>query len=362
MRVLYDGWIFAAQVAGGVSRYFSNIIQKLPPNFVPILTTRKNRTLNYPEHTALKVYNFPVFRPKRISIPMGEMYFRAVNRLSRPDVIHPTYYSRITGEKMSLKRCPLVITVHDMIHEIFSDTMDPHGVTAREKRKVILESDAVICVSENTKADLLKMINIPSERITVIHHASEIDASMAYGTEMVPEHPYFLYVGARGPYKNFDGLCMAIAKVAKTGQDIKLCVVGSAFNNNELKLIGELGLVHVIENYGEVTDSQLAKLYRCSAAFVYPSLYEGFGIPPLEAMACGTVVIAANCSSIPEVVGDAAVLFEPYEADNLTEALFFVINNPAKRSHFISRGYERAKNFNWEKTVAKTVQVYRSLL
>lgn len=362
MRVLYDGSIYAYQVAGGISRYFANIIKNLPPDFAPLLTTKKNRTLNYPEHPALKVYNFPVFRPGRIAIPLGKLYFRAVDRLARPDVIHPTYYSRLTGEKMSFRRCPLVITVWDMIHEIFSDTMDPHGVVAREKKEAILGSDAVLCISESTKADLLNRVEVPEERITVTHLAPEIDASISYGDEAVPEQPYFLYVGSRAPYKNFDGLCRAVAKVVKTGDDIKLCVVGSPFNSKELKLIGELGLMRVIENYGEVTDSQLAKLYRCSVAFVYPSLYEGFGIPPLEAMACGTAVIAANCSSIPEVVGDAAVLFEPSETDSLTEALFFVLNHPAKRSHFISKGYERTKNFNWEKTVMQTVQVYRSLL
>lgn len=362
MRVLYDGSIYGYQVAGGINRYFDNIIKNLPPDFVPILTTRKNRTLNYIEHPALKVHNFPVFRPGRISIPLGKLYFRAVDRLVRPDVIHPTYYSRLTGEQMSLRRCPLVITVWDMIHEIFSDTMDPHGVVAREKKAAILGSDAVLCISESTKADLLNRVEVPEERITVTHLASEIDGSISYGDEAVPEQPYFLYVGSRGPYKNFDGLCMAVVKVAKTRQDIKLCVVGAPFNSKELKLISELGLVRVIENYGEVTDSQLAKLYRCSVAFVYPSLYEGFGIPPLEAMACGTAVIAANCSSIPEVVGDAAVLFEPSETDSLTEALFFVLNHPGKRSHFISKGYERTKNFNWEKTVMQTVQVYRSLL
>ena len=362
MRILYDGFIYTTQVTGGINRYFANIIKNLPPDFVPILTMRKARNFNYPEHPALKAYNFPVFHPGRISIPLGKLYFRAVDRLVRPDIIHPTYYSLLTGEKMSIRRCPSVITVWDMIHEIYSDTMDPHGVVAREKKEAILGSDAVFCISESTKADLLNRVKVPEERITVIHLASEIDASISYGAETVPEQHYFLYVGSRAPYKNFNGLCRAVAKIAKTEQDIKLCVVGSPFDLNELKLIGGLSLEHVIENYGEVTDSHLAKLYRCSVAFVYPSLYEGFGIPLLEAMACGTIVIAANCSSIPEVVGAAAVLFEPFEADSLTEALFFVLDHPAKRSYFILKGYERVKNFNWEKTAMQTMQVYRSLL
>ena len=362
MRVLYDGSIYAHQVAGGISRYFANIIKNLPPDFAPILTTKYNRTLNTPGHPGLKVYNFPVFRPGRISIPLGKLYFRAVERILRPDVIHPTYYSRLTDEKMGHRRCPLVITVWDMIHEIFPDTMDPHGVGAREKKEAILGSDAVLCISESTKTDLLNRVDVPEERITVTHLASEIDASISHGDEAVPEQPYFLYVGSRAPYKNFDGLCKALSILSENKTDIRLCVVGSPFNSKENALIGELGLMKAIENYGEVSDSHLAKLYRCCVAFVYPSYYEGFGIPLLEAMACGTAIIASNCSSIPEVVGDAAVLFEPSDTNSLAEALFFMLNHPAKRSDFISKGNERAKTFSWEKTVAKTVHVYRSLL
>ena len=240
--------------------------------------------------------------------------------------------------------------------------MDPHGAGAREKKEAILGSDAVLCISESTKADLLNRVEVPEERITVTHLASEIDASISYGDEAVPEQSYFLYVGSRALYKNFDGLCRALARIIETRPEMRLCVVGSPFNSKERKFLEELGLTKMVENYGEVTDNHLAKLYRCSVAFVYPSLYEGFGIPLLEAMACGTAIIASDCSSIPEVVGDAAVLFEPSDTNSLTEALFSMLNHPAKRSHYISKGNERIKNFSWEKTTSKTVQVYRSLL
>ena len=136
MRVLYDGSVYAHQITGGISRYFANIIKNVP---FPILTTRKNRTLNYPEHPALEVYKFPAFPPERISSALGKFYFRAVDRFSRPNVIHPMYYSRLTGKIMSRRRCPLVITVWDMIHEIFSDTMDPQGAGARERKRLYLD-------------------------------------------------------------------------------------------------------------------------------------------------------------------------------------------------------------------------------
>jgi glycosyltransferase involved in cell wall biosynthesis len=362
MRVLYDGSIYAFQTVGGINRYFANIIKNLPPKFEPILTTRINHKLNYPKHPALKVFSFPFFHPKIISGPLGELYFIAIEQLTKPDVIHPTYYFRLTGKSMSSRRCPLVLTVHDMIHEIYSDTMDHDGLIAHQKKEAILGSDAIICISENTKMDLMNRVKLPEDKITVIHSASEIDISISYGDEPIPDEPYFLHVGARGLYKNFYGLCIALAKIAKTKKKTQLCVVGPPFNSEELKTIVDLNLMNRIQYYGNVTDSHLAKLYRCSIAFVYPSLYEGFGIPLLEAMSCGTVVIGANASSIPEVVGDAAILFEPSDKDSLYESLSFVLKHPENRSHFISRGYERAKNFSWEKTVEKTAQVYRSLL
>ena len=181
--------------------------------------------------------------------------------------------------------------------------MDANGSHREMKRKAILAAQKVICISENTKKDLLERYPIPEENVIVTYLASELDSSLAYGSEPVPERPYFFYVGGRTNYKNFDRLLIAFSKVVSEHDDLALCVVGSPFKEDEERLIHDLGLEDCIEHYGYVDDRHLAKLYRCSLAFVYPSLYEGFGIPPLEAMACGTVAIVANSSSLPEVVG-----------------------------------------------------------
>ena len=116
-----------------------------------------------------------------------------------------------------------------------------------------------------------------------------------------------------------------------------------------------------IEHYEYVCDRHLAKLYRCSVAFVYPSLYEGFGIPPLEAMSCKTPVVAANCSSIPEVVGDAGLLFNPKATGDLADILLLLLDSPKERDRLIAKGHQRAQMFSWDKTVAQTVDVYRSV-
>jgi glycosyltransferase involved in cell wall biosynthesis len=137
-----------------------------------------------------------------------------------------------------------------------------------------------------------------------------------------------------------------------------LCVVGSPFDLLEQRKIAEMNLDNHIQNFGYANDSHLAKLYRNCIAFVYPSLYEGFGIPPLEAMICQAPVIASNTSSIPEVVGDAGLLFDPSSITDLADRLLFILDNPTKRDHLISKGLEQAKKFSWDKTVKQTIKAY----
>ena len=183
------------------------------------------------------------------------------------------------------------------------------------------------------------------------------------GDEQTPTQPYFLYVGSRAKtYKNFETLLLAFAAVVSVNPDILLCIVGSLFNEAEQRQIAELQLTDRIQHYKYASDTHLAKLYRCSVAFVYPSRYEGFGIPPLEAMACGTVVVAANSSSIPEVVGDAGILFDPMSVSDLADILIDLIDSPSQRERLIAKGGERHQLFSWEKTTTKTVTVYHSLI
>lgn len=363
MRILYDGQIYASQPTGGINRYFANLISRLPEDFTSALTTCQLRNVNYPTHPNLKTYFYQRFgfRPGCVSYWLEKYYFRGVTSLNSFDLVHPTYYGLLTRQEMNQCRYPVVLTVHDMIHEIFADQLDLNGHKTEEKRKAILAAQAIICNSENTKKDLLERYSLPEEQVTVTYLASEIDLTLSHGSEPAPPHPYYLYVGGRYSYKNFDSLLAAFAKVVSVRPEIKLCVVGLPFNETEEKLIAELRLSEYMENYSYASDRHLAKLYRCSVAFVYPSLYEGFGIPLLEAMSCGTAVIASDCSSIPEVVGDAAILFDPKSTSDLADILLSLLDSPTERDRLINKGYQRAKAFSWDKTVAKTLNVYRSV-
>lgn len=368
MRILYDGQVYSMQAAGGINRYFANLIARLPAHFNPALLISQARKVNYPAHPNLKVYEHGRSRLEHISYRLSTYYAKFEMRwlehltaLKRFDIAHPTYYTLVTRRSLSDYHCPVVLTVWDMIHELFPAEMDPTGEHAQEKRRAMEAAHAIICISENTKKDLLERYPALEDKVKVTYLASEIDASLSYGTEPVPACPYYLYVGSRASHKNFAGLLQALSKTHSARPDTALCVVGAPFSETEQKLIAALGLSDRVKHYEHVDDRHLAKLYRCSVAFVYPSFYEGFGIPPLEAMSCGTAVVASNTSSLPEVVGDAGALFNPEAPDELADILLFLLDNPAARDDLIAKGYRRAQEFSWDKTVTQTLAIYRSL-
>lgn len=363
MRILYDGYIYNKQAFGGTNRYFNNLICRLPNKYSPILAISGSLSNNFPVHPNIKIIGYKKRRFPFNNIPLWfeKYYFDIVINFHKPDIIHPTYYFSVRRKDVGNYRSPIILTVYDMVHEIVLKTSNT-SLFSLIKKNAILSADRIICISENTKKDLIEQYSLPEKLITVTHLASEIDESVSYGSEKVPSHPYYLYVGSRARYKNFNGLLLAFSKIISYDRDIELCVVGLPFEVAEKRFIGELKLENNVKNYGNVNDRHLAKLYRCSIALVYPSFYEGFGIPLLEAMSCGTVVVASNCSSIPEVVGDAGILFNPRSVDDLTDILGSLPNDSSERKRFIKKGYNQAKLFSWEKTTKKTVDVYRSVI
>lgn len=364
MRILYDGTIYNSQKIGGINRYFDNIINRLPDNFQPIVTSLRSPKDLLLSHSNLKVsyYKRFGFRPGRVSYWLEPYYFQAVEAIKNPQIFHPTYYSLLTRQKINKRRCPIVITVYDMIHEIFAERVEANGKTIDLKRTAILAADLILCISKNTKKDLLERYSLPEERIWVTYLASEFDTTLGYGNEAIPDAPFFLYVGGRGDYKNFQCLLAAFAKVSAKFPDLILCVVGSPWTQTEQSKIRERNLDKHIQQIIFASDSHLAKLYRHCIAFVYPSLYEGFGIPLLEAMNCQAPVIAANSSSIPEVVGDAALLFNPTSVTDLADSLLFLLEHPAERERLIAKGLQQAQKFSWDDTVAQTIQAYQYVL
>ncbi len=362
MDVLYDGKIFAMQKAGGINRYFANIISRLPQDCNPTLTTRQELGVNAPVQPRLRIKQYHPFRPHRISRPLEKAYFRSVERVHRYNLAHPTYYSLLTQQEFGCYRCPVVVTVYDMIHELFPQhfQFDTEKYVWEQKKQAVERADAILCISENTKQDLVALYPQVEDKIVITYLATEMDMSLTQGEQPVPDRPYFLFVGGRSLYKNFDGLLTAFTPVVSRHPDALVCVVGSAFSEAESKTIESLGLTSHFEHYGHADDRHLAKLYHRSLALIYPSRYEGFGIPPLEAMACETVVVGADVSSVPEVIGDAGLLFNPDTCD-LADILLALLAREVDRDGLIEKGRQRAKNFSWDKTAAQTLEVYQKV-
>jgi glycosyltransferase involved in cell wall biosynthesis len=365
MVILYDGEIYYRQRFGGVNRYFDAIISGLPPDASPVLLSHHTAAEHADaKHPKLKVHTYKRFgfRPGRLSYLIEPFYFRAASLLQPPQIAHPTYYSLLSRQGIDAYKCPVVLTVHDMLHEIFPSELDPSGEEARIKRNAISAADAIICDSENTKRDLERFFPEAVARcVGVIPLASGLQPTPTAAPIPQPSLPAFVYVGGRAPHKNFGRLLAASAQVAASRGEISLTVVGVPFNQVELSLIRELGLSAHIRHVRNAPDAMLAAIYRDSIALVYPSLYEGFGIPPLEAMSCGTAVIAANSSSIPEVVGDAALLFDPRSTEALAAQMLRLLDCPTLRASLISRGHQRAQQFSWKETANKVWSVYKGL-
>ncbi|MEC9093035.1 MAG: glycosyltransferase family 1 protein [Planctomycetota bacterium] len=364
MRVLYDGVIYRIQKYGGVVRYFNSLIHNLSDTVHPILLAPNRPTVS-PSHPNLSTFIetcesilWPI-KPLRKRIIAQRSYNRIV--AEAPDVIHPTYYySSLRGLANKID-VPTVLTVYDLIHERFSAEMDPHGKQTRLKKSALDRADAVICISHSTKYDLQKYYNIPEERIRVIHLGCEFDPLPGPPQEHSGK-PYFLYVGERNFYKNFERMIRAFAPVAEKNKDLQLrCVGGQPFTHEEQTLIADLNLQNLVSREGYLPDHQMKNVYSQAIAVVYPSLYEGFGFPILEGMTCGTAVLTSNRSSMPEVAGDAAILFDPYSIEEISAAMLTVVNSSSIRTQMIEKGLDQARQFSRQKMARETLEVYQSV-
>jgi glycosyltransferase involved in cell wall biosynthesis len=273
---------------------------------------------------------------------------------------HSTYYTSLAGWPG-----PVVVTVYDLIHERYPGLFA--GVMADRfrsmKRRAITTCDAVICISSTTRDDVRRYYGVADTRLRVVPVAcsgvfqvlDEIDGQLPTQIEM----PFLLYVGSRVHYKGFRDLLTAYARWSPRSE-IGLVVVGQAWSADEQRHLASLGLSERVCLLTGVCDRELCALYNRAMAFVYPSLYEGFGIPLLEAMACGCTVVASRIPSTLEVATDKPIYFEPGQPDALRAALD-VAAAEGRYSERVSSGLQHVKLYSWTRTAWETLEVYRSL-
>ncbi len=280
---------------------------------------------------------------------------------NNPDIFHETYYNTYD---LVPSHCKTILTVHDMIHEKFISKMNAsERNVSKVKKKAIARADHIICVSENTKQDLLELFSVEPGRVSVIYHGCSLIAGDTIDSPPIVTMPYLLYVGNRGYYKNFQALLQAYAISPQLSANFKLvCFGGGRFSMAEKAEIQRWKIKEELILYLEGGDRLLANLYANAAAFVYPSLYEGFGIPPLEAMSFSCPVICSNAASIPEVVGEAGYYFDPHNVENIVSAIKSVVFSKESRENLVVKGLQRSSQFSWRKCACETYNLYQNLI
>jgi glycosyltransferase involved in cell wall biosynthesis len=373
MKISYDSQIFSAQTYGGVSRYFCEIASRIAQ------ATNVDVSISAPLYVNEYLREIQTGIVKGFAAPSlgrfdsrySRLVFRGLSlgmcdlqlRSQCPDIVHETYYfSNALGPSRSKR----VLTIYDMIHERFRSQFPLGDKTIRYKELSAKRADHVICISESTRRDVIEILGISPDKTSVIYLGFDL---MSDAFNEITENfggipsPYLLYVGNRGGYKNFLRLLEAYASSDQLRSDFSLvCFGGGRFTQEEQESVIRHGLSfdRVIQLGG--SDKILSKLYANASAFIYPSLYEGFGIPPLEAMAHNCPVICAKTSSIPEVVGDAGEYFDPTDLDSMRAAIERVVCSSAHTKLLISKGRSRLSYFSWDRCAMETLDVYKSLV
>lgn len=380
MRVLYDYQIFQDQKYGGISRYFCEIISRLPKEITPILSTlySENHYLqalqpsisNKNLITEEKFFSSYNFKGKWRLYALLKNYFPLVfNEYSKVnkdysiqllqkqnfDIFHPTYYNPYFLEYIGKK--PFVLTVHDMIHEKFPHYFSSKDKTAEWKQLLLPKAHSIIAVSETTKQDILELYAIPESKITVIYHGSSLKQSHTIIDLPVQ---YILYVGSREGYKNFNFFLESVAPILKE-KKIPLVCVGSPFNNQEQLLIRELEIEPVCRSI-QAKDDEMFTIYSKALCFVFPSLYEGFGIPILEAFEAECPVLLSDIAVFREIAGDAVVYFNHNNSLDLQNKLVSLIYNKELRNSIVEHANLRLHYYNWDKAKESLVEVYKNII
>ena len=360
MRIIYDGRAFQFQRSGGINRYFAEIISGLPADYHPVVTGVEDFGTNAPSHPNLEQSHFKPFRPGRISSRVRDLWWKP-HLLRKLDLFHPTYYGLIDGFSFSDFKCPVVVTVHDFIYATYPKLTDWSESNIRHQMEAIRRADHIICISKATQNELLERFPDRQDKTSIIYHGSSFEIQPPLAEQAIYENPTFLFVGGRGCYKNFFFLLRVFAKASKSNPCIRLRVAGAPLTAEERWQIHLLGISDRVEAVVYPDESKLMELYRSSVALAYPSLHEGFGIPPLEAMACGTIPVTANTTSLPEVVGDGGIMLDPMDEDIWTDCLIRLARPFPERGQLLERGRQRAKQFTWAESVRQHLAIYRNL-
>lgn len=362
MKILFDGQIFINQRFGGVSRYFSEIIKILRKDLhidLPLLIHRNeyvkysfelsNKTIDISRinfkghHHILKIANF-----------INKEYTKKILKQNNFDIFHPTWY-----DPYFLKLCnkPIVTTIHDLVHEKYRN--DGNEVINHKKRSIEIATK-IIAVSEYTKQTIIDAYDINPDNIDVVYHGGPLKMSKnSYLSNRWGN--YILYVGRRNDYKNFYMFLKGVTNILVENATYNLVCVGNDLNEDEIKFAENLGIRHRIKTFHS-SDKELYSLYHHAKVFVFPSKFEGFGIPILEAMKNGCPCSLSETTCFPEIAQNAASYFDPDDSKSIYESIKKIISDDIYRNSLVDLGSKRVKHFSWDKAAFDTKNVYESIL
>jgi glycosyltransferase involved in cell wall biosynthesis len=355
----------------GIGTYIRNLLREL----AIIDQTTEYVLFCRPEDTEVANTLGPNFR----AVPQRSGHYSISEQISIPlavrreqlDLFHAPHYVL-----PALTPTRSVVTIHDCIHLMFPEYLRRrmgHAYAHASLWTAAHKSDRIFTVSEQSKRDILKFFKVPPDKIVVTPNAIDDRFSVAPSEEYAVQireryqlsHAYLLYVGNIKPHKNLERLIEAFQLVRAQGRpELELLIIGDEISKMQSlrRAVHKYQLHRYVRFLGFVPDKTLAVLYRLASVFVFPSLYEGFGLPPLEAMASGTPVVTSNVSSLPEVVGDAAVLVDPYSAEAIADGILSVLRSTHLRDDLRERGFARVKAYSWRRSVQRVREVYGEVL
>lgn len=383
MKVLYDYQAFTIQHFGGVSKCFCELIANLPNDVKAEIAIRQSNNVHLQQHRLVddlkpatldeiiftnrlnikgihRLYNFL----SNLGIIRGAEWINrqaSIKSLKNSDydVFHSTYFDPYFLKYIGNK--PWVITVHDMMPELFPQYYKKNDIQRMFKRKYLQSASAIVAVSETTKKDIVKLLGIQPEKIKVIYHGGPIKEVIT--EKSMIDSPYFLYVGVRSSYKNFTQTVLDFSKFSKKYGKVKLVCTGSEFTENEKRLFHQCGIGESVVHL-KVSDIELKSLYAHAIAFIYPSLYEGFGMPILEAYAYGCPVMLNDIEVFHEIAGHAAIYFKSFNGSSnlsfLLEKMYKINGNV--RKELINKGYTQLLKYSWKRSAEQLADLYKSVL
>lgn len=352
------------RTVGGIGRYTRELLSALRQRGLSPITLQAGRTTGHEQAIALPAAGL---LPGLLTV--GQLEIAWIAHQQRLDVVHDP-----TGvNPLGLARARRVVTIHDVIPYIYpaASTRLDRLIYRTWLPFALRHVDAIITVSECSKADIVRLLGVPPELVSVIGEATNPNyrpLALADTRAMLQHYgidfPYMLYVGSIEARKNLVRLLEAYARLRPWSQQWKLVIVGARRwqAGPVLDTLQRLELLQDVYLPGMVAEEALPAFYNGADLFVFPSLYEGFGLPVLEAMACGTPVITSNTSSLPEVAGDAALLVDPQDVEAIAQAMRRVLEDSHLAANLRAKGLRRAQQFSWERTAQETIAVYERVL